>query len=304
MNPLLLAAVMDTVVAPYFGEVHVHEWGVVRYRSDVVEALGTSGGPWSDPMDLVVEAPVIHIWGSETAGSLTVRSRGRIYAVYPDPDEQFSVDLSVAGGGSAVSWRGIRTTCPWDYDEIPYSGSLDGGIDGLYWDTGRWRDTGALVLTRESDGFCDRFLYYEVDLSGTGFPGPLGEGSGGESSSDPVMLFTRNDGWDVRMRIVEAAAVTGGAEEEALPPDRDYDRSLALEALSAWAGYDLKQAEIEAMWDTWEPWVLWGDWAGGSLVVFPVPDHLEDRISTIEFVPDDDLEVYYGRFFLGMAEVR
>jgi hypothetical protein len=298
MNALLMAAALDTVVAPLHEEVYVHEWGVLTYRSDVVEATGSADGPWSNPSDMVAEAPVIHIYGPEFSGDLTVRSAGRIFSTYPDPDERFDVDVSVAGGGSAVRWSGIETRCPWLVEPDCWSSSCEVDIDGFFDALPLWRRNEALVLTRESDGFCDKFLYYEVDLAGR-FPDPLSPSCPGGPSTGEALFFQRTDG------VVTVAAGDVGmlyAMEESLPFTASYDAGFALETVAGWASPYLKRDEIEEMWATWEPYVLYGDWEGSTLAVFPLRQDLVERISTLELTVDEPLDISYHRFFLVLME--
>jgi hypothetical protein len=302
LSPLLVAAALDTVVAPVHDEIYLHEWGVVVYEGDLVEALGSSGGPWFDPSELVVEAPVIHLYGPEFEGSLTVSSQGRIFNTYPDPDESFRIDLSVAGGSSAARWTGISTQCPWLAEPDPWSNALEVDIPGFYWALGIWRAVPSLLVRRSSDSFCDRFLYYEVDLSGRPLPLPLpGLARSGEAVLEgDVMLFRRTGDYETDMSLVPAEDLLQ-ASEESTGRSGTYSCDEALQILEDWAGGTLKPEEIRAMWATWEPYVLYGDWEGDRLAVFPMPQDLIERISTIELTNTGDLPVYYNRFFLGIA---
>jgi len=304
LSPLLVAAVLDTVVVPVHDEIYLHEWGVVVYRGEIVEALGSSGGPWFDPSEMVVEAPVIHLYGPEFEGDLTVSSQGRIFNTYPEPDESFRIDLSVAGGSSAARWTGISTQCPWLAEPDPWSSTLEVDIPGFFWALGIWRAVPSLLVRRGSDFFCDRFLYYEVDLSGRPLPLPLPAlaHTGEPVVEGSVMLFHRTGDYGVDMSVVSAESLLEPSEER-VEQSGSYSCDEALQVLGGWAGGTLKPEEIQAMWATWEPWVLYGDWEGEYLAVFPMPDGLVGRISTIELSNTDGLPVYYNRFFLGMAEL-
>jgi len=298
MNALLMAAALDTVVAPVHAEIYVHEWGVLAFRSDLGEATGSADGPWSNPMDLVAEAPVIHIYGPEFLGDLTVRSSGRIFSTYPEPDERFDVDVSVAGGGSAVRWTGIGTRCPWLVEPDCWSSSCDADIEGFLDALPLWRRNEALVLTRESDGFCDKFLYYEVDLAGR-FPDLLSPSCPGGPCTGEALFFQRSGGL-----VTVTAGDLGmlGAVEESLPPGESYDARLAMETVAGWASPYLKSDEITELWATWEPYILYGDWEGPILVVFPLRQDLVERISILDLTTDEPLDISYHRFFLVLME--
>lgn len=301
---MFLAALVDTVVAPVHHEIYVHEWGVMSYRGGAAEAAGApDDSSFHAPRDDCAEAPVIHIWGPEFEGALIVRSPGRIVSAWPEPDECFSLDAGIAGGGSAVRWSGFETICPYSIQEVPWNPA--GSIPGFGWAADLWRTPECLIVRRQSDGFYDKFLYYEVEFPGRSSPPPLETGSGTaplDSWEGDVLVFSRDAVGGVSLEILPSACL-GGLREESLPPGPGFSREEVLEKLSEWAGSLLKPQEIEEMWSTWEPYVAGGDWEGPRLVLFPLPSSHVERISTLELTDDEGRPVYYNRFFLGMTEI-
>jgi hypothetical protein len=304
LNPLLIAAALDTVVAPYHDQIYVHEWGAVVYRQDIVEVLGACGDPVTNYGSTMIEAPVIYLYGPEFTGDFTVRSTGRILNTYPEPDESFQVDLTVAGGGSAVLWRNISTACPYLVEEQNWAPASEESIPGFDWAADLWRDVESLIINRDSDAFSDKFLYYEVDFESGSFPLPLpGRSTEGSVQVEPLsgevlVLFRPDFDW-IAMELVDADDLDELGEGVTITDE--YTAGDAMEILTQWAGDELKEPELRAMWNTWESYVLYGDWEGTYLVVFPMPAPLVARISELELTSTTGLPVSYHRFFLGFS---
>lgn len=307
MSPLFLAAAVDTVVAPYHDQIYVHEWGAVVYRRDVVEAAGDPGGPWLDYSGMMAEAPVIYIYGPEFTGDLTVRSQGDIVNTYPEPDESFRIDDSVAGGASAVRWSSISTRCPYLVEQSWAPSVREERVAGFDWAAPLWRQVESLIISRESDSFSDMFLYYEVAFEPGSFPLPL---PGGLAEGHPevipisgeVLVISRPDMDWMGLELVDADDLDELGD--GLEITDEYSSECALDIITDWAAAELKEPEIRAMWSTWEPYALYGDWEGRYLVIFPVPQNMLSRISTLELSSDAGLPVQYHRFFLGMVPVE
>ncbi len=307
MSPLFLAAAVDTVVAPYHDEIYVHEWGAMVYRRDVVEAVGDAGGPWLDYSGMMAEAPVIYIYGPEFTGDLTVRSQGEIVNTYPEPDESFRIDASVAGGGSAVRWSSISTRCPYLVEESWAPSVREERVAGFDLASPLWRQVESLIITRESDSFSDMFLYYEVAFEPGMFPLPLPGSLGGGSPqvvplSGEVLVVSRPDMDWMGLELVDVDDLDELGN--GIEITDEYSSELALETVTMWAEGELKEPEIQAMWATWEPYALYGDWEGWYLVIFPEPYAMIQRISTLELTSGSGLPVEYHRFFLGFAPVE
>ncbi len=303
LSPLLIAAALDTVVAPYHDQIYVHEWGAVVYRQDVVEALGSGGDHSLPDYGTMAEAPVIYLYGPEFTGDLTVRSTGRILNTYPEPDESFSVDLTVAGGGSAVRWSEFYTACPYTAEQS-WAPACEESVAGFEWAAGLWRDVESLIINRSAGSFSDMFLYYEVSFDRDAFPLPLpGRSQEGSLqvapiSSEVLVIFRPDFDW-IGMELVDADSLDGlGGSVEILD---EYTSESAVEVITQWAGSTLKEPEIRAMWNTWESYALYGDWEGTYLVIFPMPQPLVSRVSTLELTNTLGLPVSYHRFFLGFS---
>lgn len=306
MIPSVIAAVVLLQVPTGRDTIRVHEWGVVLYAADSVRSIGA---PAYDPFGAVcVDAPVVYFHGAAFTGDVTVCSLGDICSVYPEPDAAGGVLLGDLGGlGSAVRWEDLSVAAEIPVDRVG-SVAVDGiPIPGFGWAMGSWRVPGASWVTRGSDGFRDRFLYYEVDLGRVGFPLPLAErapeGTPPDEITPDVLVFRRGeDGLLLPVLDMEEAVLDRRAVDESPAVDMPVAQSMpeAFETVRGWATGLLTGEEIQALWATWEPYILYGDWRGDSLLVFPIPQPLVERISTIIVSPDADLPVVCNRFFLGM----
>lgn len=301
----LSAAVCAAADATAPEPVVVHEWGVVRYAEGTVFATGSPG--WSQYGSVCVDAPVIMFHGAPFTGDVTVCSTGRITSVYPEPDVSGGpmLGLDGAGLGSMVRWEGLAVypASPDDSrEDIPVDRNRAAAFD-FYWAMDGWRLPGSSTVTRPGDSFSDGFLYYEVDLSGQGFPVPLGafssESTPAEELSEEMLLFVRDDCGTVTLSRAGSDGIVA-SDETVLVPSDSRGSGDAIETISRWAGDRLTDAEIRSMWITWEPYILYGDWQGSVLAVFPVPDPLVERISMIIVAPDGDVPVTVSRFFLGV----
>ncbi|MDM7993473.1 MAG: hypothetical protein QUS11_09180 [Candidatus Fermentibacter sp.] len=306
MSCLVLSAAVCAVTGATDPEpAVVHEWGVVRYAEGTVLATGSPG--WSQYGSVCVDAPVIMFHGAPFTGDVTVCSTGRITSIYPEPDVSGGpmLGLDGAGLGSMARWEGLSVSpsSPDDSsDDIPVDRDRAAALD-FYWAMDGWRLPGSSTVFRAGDSFSDSFLYYEVDLSGQGFPVPLEslrpEGTPREELAEEMLLFVR----DEYGTVVLSHGGTDGivAEDETiLAPTDSRGSGDAIETVARWAGDHLTDEEIRSMWITWEPYILYGDWQGSTLAVFPIPDPLVERISMIIVAPDGDVPVTVSRFFLGV----
>lgn len=282
--------------------IEVHEWGVLLWDGQVIEATGVPGAAIEEPGFLESKAPVICFHGEDFTGTVTVASPGLIEHVYPSPDVARGPRYGFCSLSSMVGWEIAAT------EEMPVICSSGGiGSDPLppaySWAAPLWRDGDALFLTG-GDGFCDRFLYYEAVLGSGSFPPPLAGfavASAEEDApeADRVLLFTRDDSGVVHFTIVPQGDVS--MAEQASPFVYSCDEMVAI--LEGWAEGVLTPGEARAMWLTWEEYVIEGDWPTGSKAVFVVPGDLVERTSIIMVDPQEDLPVEIRRFFLGIVDV-
>ncbi len=304
MLAVLLASAILSSGAAAEEPVIVHEWGVVRYAGESAVATGTPG--WSPYGSICVDAPVIMFHGAPFTGSVTVCSLGGFTSVYPEPDVSGGPGMGLGAGlGSMIRWEGLSVSSG-SVDDIPVDRDRSAAFD-FYWAMDGWRLPGSSMVSRSSDSFSDSFLYYEVDLSEPGFPVPLAgycaEGTSAEEIAGEMLLFVRGvDGTiTLSLDIPEGLDMFMDESVPLLSDSRVCDDAFG--AVSRWAGDRLSPGEVRSMWATWEPYILYGDWEGSTLAVFPIPQPLLERISSLYVYPDGSQEVRVDRFFLGMMPI-
>lgn len=318
MCPFLFAAAVDTVVAPYYEDAYLHEWGVVMYAESTISVVSQPEEsllvPWpAGP--ICVDAPVIYLYGGEFEFDLTVRvPNGVVTAAWPLPDAELEIDVPpVDQQISAITWTGMRTCCPYTSDISTATDEADvlPSVVGTYGEI--WRNVESLILTRPADGFTDRFLFYECELEPGSLPMPLARPGEEETEVVPyegrVLVFSKlanlpgvgiytthaRDAWLIPP---SAARITVLTVDEAYGVFHDWAEGDSLSATG------LKEPEIVAMWNTWEPFFSGGEWHGTNLIVFPMPSPMLERISTLELSTLNGYPVQYNRFFLGVVTNR
>lgn len=310
MIPMLFPFFADTVIAPPECEtIHVHEWGVVRFEERGTDVVGI---PWADfyaePIDnliepIEVEAPVVWFHGPAFTGTFRVRTEnGWLTELYPQPD--FAETLPAFGifpeRSVMARWTDLQ------------AGGESLGIEKLgeqaarisyEWAMDYWREVPACYLFRRTDGFCDRFIYYECTIVDD-IPSPL-VWNNGDLSFDPGytgegLLFIPN-GEFTEIYLIELEGSPGLPEVEEI---QIYDPDYVKQVICEWAGGGFKSSEIDALWKTWENTLTTGCDDEGSWLLFPLPSETVEAISTIELKPDGFWhEVQYERLFLGLVKV-
>lgn len=282
----------------------LHEWGVVVYQAGTVTATGGCGS-WIIPEEPVARAPVVYFHGAPFTGSVRVASIGTIFDTYPTPDISWGGLEMMGGLGSCIEWTHLEVFDPAAREMrrgLPDPFQTPSG--DLWWAAAQWRTPDALVLER-SDGFQDCFLYYEVDLTGTGMFVPVAgmapEGTGpDELVTGEMLLFHRSPDGVLTFELLQGG--DPGMAGSTAPFAYSYEESRSI--IGGWASDCLTDPEIEAMWTTWQPFLKDGEWGGSSLLVFRMPSPMVERVSTIIVTSDQGLPVVQERFLLGMAPIQ
>jgi len=282
--------------------VEVHEWGAVTFTQ---ESVIFGADPEMDPSSEAIatdqqteplaRAPVVYFYGNPFSGVFTVTVKsGSFIELYPEPDTiVYTSNLPEYPSGNA-SWNitsalhippAPRTMIGMLSTPSFYSCIFPEQIN-------LWRQPPSMHL-HLSDGYAEKFIYYECRLN-----------SQSDSTYYPVLMTddgpTLDPEWDGQMFravrtedsvIVELVSLEStGAVEATEIPEIFYD----------WAGGYMNSEELQSMWETWEDWVLGGEWSGDTLIVFPLPDSTVEAISSISLETDNDIPVEYSRFFLGL----
>lgn len=298
----LVIAVMNAVLISAESEpVEVHEWGVVVFGEFSAAAVAVPDSGLSslnaapdfriDPIS--VEAPVIFFHGAEFSGDFAVEVfNGDIFEIYPAD--------GMRSEWNSIRWFDIQVFDPEEGTEYP--DDLPADFILPYETVQSWR-TLECNSVRTSGGINEGFLYYECYLETPDFmkyPQLLAAGEGLPEGVDKVLILLRPYGDMQEMYLVDPASMLIPVETE---ESTVYDRTWMLEILSSWDTGGLYPGELELLWETWESYVTDPLWEGDALVVFPLPQNMINRISSLEVLPDGEFEITYGRFFLGMIPV-
>lgn len=298
MIPLLFAAALvDTVcVIDDFdwNTVVVHEWGVVSMSDRLVVGSVPCGSlfEFDDPYYLEDKAPVVTFYGgpfTDAVFTVTIHT-GRFTDAFPFP-------AGATLDGEVLNWEIASARDFGESYEIPVS-SLEESRSASGWAYDDWRDGPAHVL-EFTDGTSDRFIYYECSI-------PFGP-------DDPFFPFDRSRGlhrdFEGEVLVFEPGSPEGmkihlcgndgiAASSDLMEP---YSREAVLEVLCSWSDGRMKSCEIADMWDSWEEWVLDGQWRGDRLLVFEIPPAVMERVSTLELEMSEPMDVIIERFYLGMS---
>jgi len=298
----LIIAVLNCVLISAESEpVEVHEWGVVvfgEYKAAVtaVPDPGLSSfiaDPYFGIDPISVEAPVIFFHGAQFTGDFVVEVvNGSIFEIYPVDGMRSEWD--------SIRWPDIQVFNPEEGTEYP--DDLPAEFLLPYDVVCNWR-TLECNSVRTSGGINEGFLYYECFLDTPDFmkyPQLLAAGEGLPEGVDRVLIFLKPCDDMQEMYMVDPQSIFTPMETEEISV---YDRSRMMRTLSSWNTPGLYPGELELLWDTWEDYITAPSWEGDALVVFPLPQDMINRISSLEVLPDGEFEITYGRFFLGMIPV-
>jgi len=294
---LFAAALMDTVIAqPVDNVIEVHEWGAVTFTQEHVtfgadpatdpEAPVIMPEMWTEP---VARAPVVYFYGEPFSGTFTVSlSGGDFIELYPQPDTHLDTSPMPELPSSSATWT-ISFASPADDGGRRLAAEISCIGPELL---NLWRQPPSHEL-EFSDGGSESFIYYECTLTPLpeGMYYPVVQGNDGpELDSEyrgEMLLFTGSgDGIAAQLKS------DSGTE------DIQLDDIPGI--LCGWAGGAMKTQEIEALWGSWEDWVISGEWSGETLLVFHLPQSTVESITSIQLNTDEYSNVYYRRFYLGM----
>jgi hypothetical protein len=306
MIPLLFA-LADTVMIPVENNtlVLVQEWGVVEISPSACLAVGAPEGPALPiPVDpsYCVEAPVVWFQGADFSGTFTVRTpEGHLTVTYPVPD---AVETDETGRPITASWRLSASALPQvneiveQMEELPWAPAPT-SMGAFGWAAGIWREVETHFINGTESVWMERFLYYECeveDLLGV----PDGDDADWPFSGLQVPALVFRTGPDGQPET--AACSIDGALPVGELEYHPYDPDMILESLCLWASQRMPSDKLTALVETWEE-RLTSVPGGEMLVLFPIPETYNGRISTLDLRTDQDLTVVYKRLFLGMVAV-
>ncbi len=278
--------------------VEVHEWGVLVYGED--DDMGMLLGLPGAETPPAVRAPVVYFHGPEFSGTFTVGlPTGDFTVTIPEPDRQ---ECDTAVWSLEGSWAAER-----EAPERAASFLRDAPSGG----SAHWSDVESMMLSTESGGL-SRYLYYECTLDPellqpAAWTAPvqydgrelllpprlsIPEAPGNpdllivtQSGDGPVMW--RGGGWEL------ADSGLGGLDW--MP----YARTEAMNVLMDWGVELLEIDEMQALWNTWEPWAVRRDDPEQYVIFSRLRPEKVETLSRISLQTERGRPVEYSRFFLG-----
>jgi hypothetical protein len=295
MIPLMFAAALvDTIIAPDdWNSVIIHEWGVITISEEMfIESVPDqeySSHPWNSP-SLDDKAPVVYFYGHDFHDAqFTVElSSGHFTEVFPCPDDFNPDDFT-------ITWS-ILSGCNMGEYELPPS-VLPENRTCSGWAMDEWRNGAAHVLDF-GNGIMDRFIFYEcsIPFDVDNPPYPFTRRRGLDSSFEGQVLVFSNENNQIKITLCGADEIANSSPE--MVP---YSRKTVMETLCEWSNGDMKSDELNDLWNTWEDYVLSGEWHGDRLLVFRIPVSTIDRMTTIRLESPQDPDIVISRFYLGMV---
>jgi len=277
--------------------IQVHEWGVLAWSGGdpVLSSAPATPTPAAifpvdpppDQQPYLLRAPVLYFHGPDFSGSVTVKTKnGSIFDIYPSvPDDDRSHNY--------CTWTAEFTNTR--IEEYPdFRGMAPGE-----WNYNLWRVDYAMAISR-ADGWQDKFLYYETAPAETDFlPYSPGAASVCAEYKEIAALVVKAGPNGVVYATCTLKDIVYGGEIEFTEADSDH----IVGVLYGWGCDVIDIEEIDALWQTWSPWVLAdhmneAEYADG-LVMYMIPEDLTENLSTISVVPDEaGFPVEISRFLL------
>ena len=305
MVPLLWCALADTdMVYVPDDMVFIHEWGVIEVNELYLEVEGCPNG-YIDEQGYFqyyplaeVSAPVVYFHGAECTGTFSVEIYdGNFTTLVPYPDSiAYTVVLALLGSEVYTAvWEDIIISKdprhPDPGSEAAAAARPSYMSDSFSWAVPFWREVPGNYLFYPATGFEDVFLYYESVMNNPEmFMGDYYNYEG------EALIFFPEDG--------ELTCVKVTVPDETDARGETLSDLEIMTELCHWAHNGLKSAEITALWKTWKPLLRTRcELEGQTLMLFPLTDEQEERVSQIRFDPRENLLVRFDRLLLGLGAI-
>ncbi len=298
---LLTCVLANVLLAEYTDDmVYIHEWGVIEMDEVYLQARGCPDGYidedgyfWEYPMAQVT-APVVYFYGADCSGTFSVSIRdGSFTLLLPYPDSlAYEIDEEVC---CTAVWEHLTITSSESSiaatTEAAYMTTVPEYKNCFAWAAPFWRGVPANHIRYPSTGYEDVFIYYESGMSNPEmfigeYYNHIGE----------ALIFFPEDG---EMVCVNA---TVPLESDAMGETLSDFEIMAV--LYSWGDGAMLAEEIAALWQTWKPLLRTRcELENLTLMLFPLTDRQESIVSTLSFVPVENILVQYERLLLGLGTI-
>ncbi len=299
---ILLICLLANVLPAEFSDdmIYIHEWGVIEMDGLYLQARGCPDGYIDEYGYLVdypmaeVTAPVVYFYGADCSGTFSVRIRnGSFTLLLPYPDS-LAIETGLEVCCSAV-WEHLTiTSSEPSVDAVTEASSVTSGpeLENCFeWAVPFWRMVPANRIRYPLAEYEDVFIYYESDMSDPQmfigeYYNHIGE----------ALIFFSDYGEMVCVKAVVPA------DSDAIGETLSDLEIMAV--LYSWGNGGMLAEEIAALWQTWKPLLRTRcEHENLTLMLFPLTDRQESMVSTLSFVPVENILVHYERLLLGLGAI-
>ena len=300
---IMLALVVANVLTAQYADdmVYIHEWGVIEMDEQYLQVRGCPEGyideygyfqeyPMAD-----VTAPVVYFYGADCSGTFSVRIRdGSFTLLLPYPDS-LAVEIDQVTHYTAV-WENLRISSSQLSDDAETTESTietrGPEFENCFeWAVPIWRMVPANNINYPSAEYKDVFIYYESRMNNPEiFIGEYYNHVG------EALIFFPEDGEMVCVKVT--VPVESDANGETLS-----DLEI-MTVLYSWGNEGMLTKEIAALWLTWKPLLRTRcELENLTMILFPLTDQQESIVSSLSFVPVENLQTQYERLLLGLGAI-
>ncbi len=299
---VLLACVLANVLLGEFSDdmIYIHEWGVIEMDELYLQARGCPDG-YIDEYGYVQEypvasvtAPVVYFYGADCSGTFSVTIR----------DGSFTLLLPYPDSLASKTDTEVRHTAVWENLTVrSVEPPVDATTEALYvtrgpelddcfaWAVPFWRMVPANSIHYPSAGYEDVFIYYESGMSNPEmFIGEYYNHVG------EALVFFPEDG--------EMVCVKTTVPGESDANGETLSDLEIMAVLYSWGNGGMLTEEIAALWQTWKPLLRTRcELENLTMMLFPLTDRQESIVSTLSFVPVENILIEYERLLLGLGTI-
>ncbi len=280
--------------------IYIHEWGVIEMDEQYLHARGCPDGYIDEfgyfqeyPM-AEVTAPVVYFYGADCSGTFSVRIRDGSFTLLLPYADSIVHDVGEEDCYTAV-WEHLTITSSMPSRDATTEASVDTRgpeLESCFdWAVPFWRAVPANTIRYPSTGYEDVFIYYESVMNNPSmFIGEYYNHVG------EALFFSAEFG---EMVCVNA---TVPFESDAIgEPLSDFE---IMAVLYSWGDGAMLAEEIAALWKTWKPLLrIRCEHDNLTLILFPLTERQESMVSTLSFVPVENILIQFDRLLLGLGAI-
>lgn len=298
---LLICLLTNVLLAEYSDDmIYIHEWGVIEMDVAYLQVRGCPDGYIDEygyfreyPM-AEVTAPVVYFYGADCSGTFSVRIfDGSFTLLLPYPDSiTYEIEPEVR---STAVWENLVITSSESLaDATTEASAVTRGpeFENCFdWAVPFWRMVPANNIRYPSAGYDDVFIYYESGMNNPSmFIGDYYNHVG-----EALVFFTENG---------EMVCVNATVPLESDATGETLSDLEIMVVLFSWGSGGIYPEEIAALWQTWKPLLRTRcEIENLTLMLFPLTERQVSMVSTLSFVPVENILIQFDRLLLGLGTI-